>query len=394
MRNARFILLPFALAGGILYARAQAGKLPAAEAVISQVQKQVAPDKRLAVFELKALTEGKALLINGVTDQKSVADVLAQKLQEAGIFAKIDLTTLPDPGLGDQQWGLVNVSVANIRSEPKHSAELATQALLGTPLKVLRRQGDWFQVQMPDQYIGWLENGGFTPYTGAGMASWRQSERLIFMGDFALCFAEPGAAIPVSDIVAGGILQWDADTGRLRFPDGRTALLPSGDWLRMEDWSQRSGTHFDSLYATAARFSGRPYLWGGTSAKGMDCSGFTKTVYFLHGMIIPRDASQQVHAGTAVTLDDDLAALHPGDFLFFGNYRDDGSQRITHVGIYTGNGRFIHSGSDNGFICTQSLRPGDPDFQSHRRQSLLQARRLSPGATGVSRVIHAPWYFP
>ena len=125
----------------------------------------------------------------------------------------------------------------------------------------------------------------------------------------------------------------------------------------------------------------------------MDCSGFTKTVYWQQGLIIPRDASQQVHAGENVTYDDDLAGLQAGDFLFFGRYREDGSEKVTHVGIYLGDGAFIHSGSDNGANQIQQLLPGRPDYAAHRRESLLRARRLQLGSPGVQPVAEHPWYW-
>lgn len=371
----------------------QARQQAAAEAVLSEVQKSFAPDKRVTVWDFKTSVSGKTLHIHGVTDQPEVEATLRRRLDEAGIEAQISLSILPDAALGAHIFGIVKVSVANIRSEPRHSAELATQAPLGTPIKLLRQQGDWYQIQTPDRYIGWLENGGFAPKTASEMEAWRQSERLIFLDDYALCFAAPDVSTPVSDLSMGAIVAWNAASGRIVLPDGRTALLPSGIWMPLDTWKHRSTLNADSVLMTAARFSGRPYLWGGTSGKGMDCSGFTKTVYFLLGQIIPRDASQQVFAGEQVDWKNDFFQLLPGDFLFFGNYRPDGTRRITHVGIYTGNGRFIHSGSDNGSIREQSLRQGDADFQDHRLQSLMEARRLRPGSREVQPVRNSAWYF-
>ena len=374
-------------------AACQSQKQAAADSILADLQKTFAPDKRTAVWEVQTSVNGKTLAISGATNQPEANAQLLQRLQQASIKAQTDLRILPDTALGAHIFGIVKVSVANIRSEPKHSAELATQALLGTPIKVLRQQGDWYQIQTPDRYIGWLENGAFSPKTEPEMQHWRQSERLIFLSDYALCYTGPEPSVPVSDLSAGAIVAWNAAAGRIVLPDGRSAILPAGIWLSLENWKQRSVSHADSVLTTAAGFSGRPYLWGGTSGKGMDCSGFTKTVYFLLGQIIPRDASQQLFAGEPVVWNKDFSGMMPGDFLFFGNYRPDGSRRISHVGIYTGNGRFIHSGADNGSIREQSLRYGDADFQEHRLKSLMEVRRLRSGSLGVQPVSNSDWYF-
>jgi len=390
MRTIMLTCLLFCLYGS---ATGQISKQAVADSILADLKKTFAPDKRIAVWDVQTSVSGKTLAVSGVTDQQEAKGALLQRLQQAGIMAQTNLQILPDTALGAYIFGIVKVSVANIRSEPKHSAELATQALLGAPIKVLRQQGDWYQIQTPDRYIGWLENGAFARKTEAEMQRWRRSERLIFLGDHALCYAGPEQSVPLSDLSTGAIVEWNAASGRIVFPDGRTAVLPAGAWLPLENWKHRTVSNMDSVLTTAARFSGRPYLWGGTSGKGLDCSGFTKTVYFLLGHIIPRDASQQVFAGEPVVWTSDFSNLLPGDFLFFGNFRPDGSRRISHVGIYTGKGRFIHSGSDNGSIQEQSLRSGDADFQEHRLKSLMDVRRLQSGSSEVQPVRNSGWYF-
>jgi cell wall-associated NlpC family hydrolase len=122
------------------------------------------------------------------------------------------------------------------------------------------------------------------------------------------------------------------------------------------------------IIKTAKRLIGIPYLWGGNSAKGNDCSGFTQTVFKANGLQLPRDARQQALIGGEVIALPDFSNVLPGDLIFFGT-----GERITHVGISLGGFQFIHQDSD---VNIASFNEKDETFNSFRKKTLKKIKRV------------------
>lgn len=370
-----------------------------AAAIIEQLKTAYAPDKRVARWFIQDTLEEGRVVLRGETNLPDAKSALLQQLQQQGIAFLDSIELLPSGNLDGQLYGLVNVSVANIRSEDKHWGEMASQVLLGTPLKILKKvRKGWYYVQSPDGYLGYMDQGALLLLDETAFNTWQQSPKVIYWKDYGFSTLLPDAnSQRISDLVIGALLRRgvsDSQYTEVIYPDGRTAFVPTKDVQSMQGWLEQASAEPGDLIATAKRFVGRPYLWGGTSGKGMDCSGFTKTVFYLHGMILQRDASQQVHTGLEVKTDSTLAGLQKGDFLFFGRLTEEKKEKITHVGIYMGDGLFIHSGDDNPGIRIQSLKPGTPNFAPHRLASLMRARRMwaEPGKHDVGLIKDSEFY--
>jgi cell wall-associated NlpC family hydrolase len=370
-------------------------KLNRIREIVGQVQTSLAPDKRTAICEInvRPLNDG-SFVLTGKSSVRALKESLRTSLEEAGIAWKDSIILLPGPGL--QPYALVRLSVANLRSAPAHSAELATQALLGTPLLVLEAKDEWYRVQTPDNYIAWVDHGGISLLNTPEFERWKGSDRLIFIENYGSVYREANTSSPlVSDLVAGGILEYSGQEQgffKIIFPDGRSGFVPSGQCKDLNIWLLQPDPRPADLVNTAYRFTGLPYLWGGTSIKGVDCSGFTKSCWFLNGIIIQRDASQQVLYGTDIPLKDAGTSVQPGDLLFFGTRgANNDRDRITHVAMVVNRTNYIHA---SGFVrlgnmpVTFNLSPAEGSF------NILKIRRYADaiGENGIIRVRQHPLY--
>ena len=156
-----------------------------------------------------------------------------------------------------------------------------------------------------------------------------------------------GEGTPVTDLVAGNmleILSADVSVYSVRYPDGRTAFVRKADAVPFDERLRDVRITGESIVDTALGLLGVPYLWGGTSVKGLDCSGFIKHLFWMHGVILARDASQQVKCGRVVDDTGEMGDALPGDLMFFGSKANGNvAEKVVHVALYIGNMRFIHA---------------------------------------------------
>ena len=283
------------------------------------------------------------------------------------------------------QWGITTLCCVHLRSEASHSAAMETQTLMGTPLQILACDQEWLWVETPEGYRAWVHSLSVATKSEEEMQQWRQAQRYIYTAMQGHAYEQPHKnAKPMSDMVLGCIVEGVKSKHgyvEIKTPDGRKGYIKASEAASLQEWSKKK-TNTKTLIEQAYEMMGTTYLWGGTSTKGADCSGFTKLLYYAQGLILPRNASQQALCGEAVdfTLEQNLRC---GDLLFFAN--DNG--RINHVAIYIDNGYYIHS---SGCVKINSIRPNNALYNN---LVVVAARRIETSNHAITPVIEHPWYF-
>ncbi|GCE06164.1 C40 family peptidase [Dictyobacter aurantiacus] len=275
---------------------------------------------------------------------------------------------------------IVAVSVADIRREPDPNSELVTQALMNVSAIAGENSGEWTHVQLSD-YSGWIRSNELDLPIVRGVCD----------GDDGTC----GVPLPYSAVVilpeapvyadAEGdekLLDLYLSTAlpyiNLTHPQRIRIALP-GDaegWITREAVELRSNSELYPLqdravvtgYAKA--FLGVPYLWGGTSYRGIDCSGLVQLCYRMGGNIIPRDADQQYDF---LKQSVDRQQMRAGDLIFFG------SKSITHVGMALNSHEFIHAeGQDYNRVVINSFDPNHPQYHKRLDSIVWGIKRVRP----------------
>lgn len=355
--------------------------------ILMEVKSEYVPDSRVAVFDVNAENSTGKVVLTGQTNKKESITKLEEILRKKNINFENKIELLPSKELGNKIYGIVTLSTINLRYQPKNSAELATQALLGMPLRILDKKGDWYRVQTPDDYLAWTEGYGFTEVDEAGFNNWINADKIIYLGDYGFSYSEKDVkSLRVTDLTLTNLLKLKnsgKDFYEVEYPDGKTAFVNKSEAQVFGKWLDKLKPSAKRLLQLGQQYMGVPYLWGGTSPKGYDCSGFTKTMYFMNGVILPRDASQQVNVGELVDTKNGFENLKPGDLLFFGVHgTDKRKERITHVGIYKGNMEFIH---ESGKVLINSFDEKADNFSEHRLKGFIRARRIL-GVDGESTI--------
>jgi len=299
---------------------------------------------------------------------------------------------------------VVELSGIYMRIAPDYESALETQELMGTVVEIVGEKGYWREIVSPQPYRAWCTEKGLVEMTEEELEIYKAAPKYIFAELYGHVYEKPSAkAATVCDLVGGDVLRLvgtagsqDKKAGQSRKGGWTAVMLPSGKtgWVRSSQLRDHEGfvsiakgegnaesisvRQMEKIIATAFKLKGVPYLWGGMTPKGVDCSGLVRWSFLMNGILLPRNASQMIHCGDEVPLSGSYGSfcidcLQRGDLVFFGTPASEGAkQRVTHVGIYIGGGRIIHSSH---MMRVNSLVPAEADYYENAHR-LIAARRL------------------
>lgn len=249
------------------------------------------------------------------------------------------------------RYGVVTEEVADVYKEADLQSERVTQAIFNQQVAILDIKDNWSKVKVEDGYTGWVRS----KYIDADYSSIDTSNykyKIVVTSKVKEIYSDRTNRIVIRDAVMGTELYSKkkvADWYEVALPEKRTGWVNQSGIMQINPGEEIPKTSVEEFIATATRFKGTIYLWGGISAGGLDCSGLTYICARINGVGIPRDADKQYLTGTKV----EIGSIKEGDLVFFST--DDSLKDISHVGIYIGNNQFIHASKSKGAVIIGSL---------------------------------------
>ena len=224
--------------------------------------------------------------------------------------------------------------VANMYSKPSEDADVVSQAIYGSNVGLVERQEGWARIRTADNYTGWTPLGALLP--GKAYAASGRVAEVESLFAHIYCEASVTAHAPLLTVPFESRLEVVAEPPdqarwlQVRLPDDRSGWVQAGDVA-----FDAKPLSIPEMIEFSKRFLGLPYTWGGTSSFGYDCSGFAQMLMRRRGVAMPRDAQPQADWSGAAPVE--RKDMKPGDLLYFG----DSAKKITHTGVYLGDGKFI-----------------------------------------------------
>lgn len=238
---------------------------------------------------------------------------------------------------------VAQAAIAPLFREPTLRAEQVSQIVLGETARVEESRGEWRRLTADqDGYAGWVHAGYLLEQDARAVARWREEADGWSLGA-TLRVGGQELRLPLRARVA-------LENGSVRLPDGRRGRIVSGSVPAVGEAASVARAKAPERWALE-HFAGAPYVWGGVTPWGVDCSGLVQTTFAVRGLALPRDSSLQAERGAPVP----FGALRPGDLLFF---RGEEDSRITHVAFAGESDTLIHATVACGGVLEEPWLPG------------------------------------
>lgn len=310
----------------------------------------------------------------------------------------------------EKRMAVVELSTIYMRIKPDYESALETQELMGTVVEIVGEDGYWREIVSPQPYRAWATEKGLVEMSKEELEAYEAAPKVIYTGLYGHIYKEASnRSATICDLVGGDIMRYVGKKGKwteVMLPSGRKGYVPTKELKLQKGFisiAQGEGSAesissetTEAIIAEAQKLLGVPYLWGGMSAKGVDCSGLVRISHIMNGILLPRNASQQVKCGDRVPMETDIRFwdeanrkgdseaglrqemqkrienLERGDLVFFGTpVTDEKPMRITHVGIYLGEGKIIHSSH---MVRINSLILGEEDYYENAWKMVAAVR--------------------
>ncbi len=351
--------------------------------LVHRLRRQYFGDERDTHADLEVKRHNGSVSVAGTVLDRSAAELLLGGLKSHAPSIDWRDEMVPLVAGPDYSWALAGRAVSDVRREASHRTERVTQIIYGEPVEILRRVGNWAYVRLQDGYLGWTQTESLSVCTAEAAREWITATTHIVRQPLLPCYADPSGE-PHQQVMLlpfGARLHVEGVDGpyrRVRCPDNSVRWVPATGLLPAAEIVHTGIEGLRTVVSWAQAVTGVPYLWGGKTPFGYDCSGLIQIFYAMLGVQLRRDADQQFTQGQAVQFDE----IEFGDCLFFDTSASEehlqsggGEVQVTHVALALDHGEFLHASRTHGGVVRNSFDPHAPHGVPAYRLRFLGARR-------------------
>lgn len=328
--------------------------------IVAQANEEFYLDHRIWYQDVYAEVVGKTITLKGEAFFKIPVKGIQRKLKKAGYDHEVidAVHYLPESFPENLAFGIITDPYVMGRYKPVEVKQEGTEMLYGEPVRLIREVDNYIQVQSNIGYLGYIPKQALRRVNIEEWGSYHLGQHAIFHQTTTL---ESGLVLNMGT--------------RLPYLGDDTILLADGSKINLSSEHYRvidpaSNPLRASIINSAMQYIDLPYVWGGRSSEGVDCSGFVMQSYALNNIYLPRDSDEMANVGQIIAYPGWMDAMLPGDLLFFAGSR----RMITHTALYMGKGKVIHSLGKG--VQIQSMNPDDPDYSESLQRRFVFAKRI------------------